>query len=195
MNSSLNVENLEAIKITEDNESADKIKQKSLEMHLSSRPPQALHFEKLGNYISEIFCLVFFLVSSNFELYIYNYSLLIHSCSLLIYISTTDFSLLHTFFQYVYMHASHVWHLICNSVPEFIYGLNRRGNRSLTAEHCQRFHHCPNKTRNVPWRKNLTSQTYLEGNQPAYSVSDDTWHRSLGTPPPLAGNAVHFCTA
>lgn len=35
--------------------------------------------------MNEVFCLTFFLMSSNVELFIYSYSLLIHSYSLLIY--------------------------------------------------------------------------------------------------------------
>lgn len=83
--SSLDIENLETIKHPEDNKSADKINQKSLEAHLCSRSSQVLHFENPGNYINEEFCLTFFLVSSNFELHVYSYSLLIYSYSWLIY--------------------------------------------------------------------------------------------------------------
>lgn len=48
-------------------ETADKIKQKSLELYVSSRPEQKLHFERLGNYINEAFSLTFFLMSSIFS--------------------------------------------------------------------------------------------------------------------------------
>lgn len=47
-------------------ETADKIKQKSLELYVSNRPPQKLHFERLGNYINEAFSLTFLFVSSSF---------------------------------------------------------------------------------------------------------------------------------
>lgn len=56
-------------------------------------------------------------------------------------------------------------------VPEFIHAPNGRRTRSLTAEHSQRFHHCPNKIRNGPGRKKMTAQTYLEGQRlPMLSV-------------------------
>lgn len=47
-------------------ETADKIKQKALELYVSSRRPQNLHFERLGNYLIEAFSLTFVFVSSNF---------------------------------------------------------------------------------------------------------------------------------
>lgn len=80
----MDVENVEATKHPEDNKSAGKIKQESLEQYLSSRTPQTLHFEKLGNYVNEVFCLTISLLASNFELYIYRSSLLIHNYGLLI---------------------------------------------------------------------------------------------------------------
>lgn len=76
------MESLEANKHSEENKSADTIKQNSLELYLSNdlSKKKKIHLHKhliLKN--SEIklmkyYCLTFFLMSSNFELYIYSSS-------------------------------------------------------------------------------------------------------------------------
>lgn len=87
-------------------ETANKIKQVSLELYVSSRPSQKLHFERLGNYINEAFSLTFFFMSSNF---VTIHWFIVMVCWFIV-------SLLHKSFYWAYMQTSHVEHPICNSV-------------------------------------------------------------------------------